>query len=361
MWPCLTSLHAISSTLQSGTMPPPGSNRPTKSLPRRIISDNHSGKSIVLRTIFCILFFLSSFSIIGVYYFVDARNHPPSCQRIALLSCLIFFILICFAGTVLPWEILLYPFKNILRDEEKPTVVQTFSYMNNLQMLPGYSEPDGAQGPSPLMKRTFTVLKKTLRPNAQSAADDSFRVINEKTGPPTSTTPSEGAINPSSTPLPSLSRVASLSSTSKRSQSPSLKRSISQPTPPSRQRSVSNRNQRPQPPQILRITHPMESTTVHQTTSKQSADRDYVTPPLTRRNTGASERPPRLEGKVLKPEEKLSKFDFNFEWDPEDGMLGVMKKLERLSTVGEGEDEASPPYFDVEKPGMSPFDSCGKL
>lgn len=105
----------------------------------------------------------------------------------------------------------------------------------------------------------------------------------------------------------------------------------------------------------------MESATVHHTTSKQSADRDYVSPPLTRRNTAASERPSKLEGKVSKSEEKLSKFDFNFDWDPEDGMLGVLKKLDRLSTVGEGEDEASPPYCDVEKPGMLPFESCKKL
>ena len=113
---------------------------------------------------------------------------------------------------------------------------------------------------------------------------------------------------------------------------------------------------------------------VHQTTSKQSADHDYAIPPITRRNTaGASERPSKLarkvskheekvskheekvskhEDKLSKHDEKLSKLDFDFDWDPEDGMLGVLKKMDRLSTVGEGEDDAYPPYCDVEKSGI---------
>jgi len=91
----------------------------------------------------------------------------------------------------------------------------------------------------------------------------------------------------------------------------------------------------------------LESARVHQQTSKQSADHDYVSPPITRRNTGASETPSKVEEKISELEEKSSKLDFDFDWDPEDGMLGVLKKLDRLSTVGEGEDEVSPPYCDM--------------
>ena len=332
---------------------PSGSNPQTKSLPHRIISTNRSGKSIVLRTIFCILFFLSNFTVIGVYYFVDYHNNPSSRQRIALLSCLSFLTLLCFAGTVLPWEILLYPFKKIWLNDEEQVEVQAFSYLNNLEMLAGYdAESDGVQSPSPLMKRTFTVLKTALRPTAHSAAGDSFRVIHSKTDPPSIlTTPRcQGGINPSSTPpSPLITRVASLGSRaiSRQSPPPPLKRSASMPTTSSRQRSGSNRSQRLPAQQILRITHPMESTTVHQSSSRQSPDHNYVSPSIPRRHTGPSERPSRLEAKMSKRrEEKSPKLDVKFDWDPEDGMLGVLKRLDRLSTVGEGADEASPPHPD---------------
>lgn len=331
---------------------PSGSSPQTKSLPHRIISTNRSGKSIVLRTIFCILFFLSNFTVIGVYYFVDGHNNPPSSQRIALLSCLSFLTLLCFAGTVLPWEILLYPFKNVWLNDEEKVEVQTFSYLNNLETLAGYAEPDGVQSPSPLMKRTFTVLKTALRPAPQSPAGDSFRVIHAKTDPPsTSSTPHrQDGINPSSTPpSPLITRVATLSPRAipRQTPPPPLKRSASMPTTSSRQRSGSSRSQRPPAQQILRITHPMESTTVHQSSSRRSPDHNYVSPPIPRRHTGPSERPSRLEAKMSKRrEEKSPKLDVKFDWDPEDGMLAVLKRLDRLSTVGEGADEASPPHGD---------------
>ncbi|RPB24244.1 hypothetical protein L211DRAFT_837619 [Terfezia boudieri ATCC MYA-4762] len=303
------------------------------------LTANSSGSSIIIRTLFTALFFFTSFTLIGTYnFFSYDPGHRPSPQRIALLAYLFLQTTFFLAGMVLPWKILLFPFRRILEQSEQQDIeLQTLGVdERNLYALEYYQEPD-TEAPPPLMKRTFTVLKTALRPS------DSFRVLGTRKGVETQKATKGKNITGSSdanaqqypttnlgrqrtnlgrTQIPSrnASTVTRNPSTVTRNPSNSSKMSGALRSNPS------SRSLNHTPPAIVRITHPLESLTVTQPHNKL----DFANPPpISRRNTGSSDRSYRTR-EVYELENRKDIWD-------------TLKKLEgiRLSTVGEDHERYS--------------------
>lgn len=347
---------------------------PPKSAFTQFLASNNSGKSIFFRTIFCFIFSLSVFFFIGAYHFADANPAVPSSgHRSALLIYLGIQGAISFAGMVLPWEILLFPFRSSLNDNRRDVERQTFSYEKNLRSL-GIYDPNVERGPSPLMKRTFTVLKTTLKSHSsfrilaprrggevQASLNEAVQTVHQHTVPqdtipqdvipqdtiPQDTIPQDtiprytipqdtipqDTIPQGRTPTPQASvqvpahRNEKLNSTSTRSTYSKPSRHASDASSVSGLfRSSSNRSLR-SPPSVVRITHPMESLTVHQLQNKRSAGWDHVNPPITRRNTSASDRSYRAQDR--------------YDPEPKKEILDTLRKLEGLDTIGEVESRKS--------------------
>ncbi|KAF8429262.1 hypothetical protein EV426DRAFT_584451 [Tirmania nivea] len=327
---------------------------PSPSFLYKLLAANSSGSSIILRSLFTALFFLSTFILIGTYnFFSYVPGHPSSLQRIALLTYLFLQASFFLAGMVLPWKILLYPFRRILAESEQQDVeLQTLRVdERNLYALEYYQEVNTA-APPPLMKRTFTVLKTALRPS------DSFRVLGARKGVEThkkstsgmnitgptdanvqqNLTANSGSQRTSSrrTPKPSRhpstvtrtpSTVTRNPSTATRNPSTVTRNLSNSSTMAGALRSnPSNRSPSRGPQAIIRITHPLESLTVTQPHNKL----DFANPPpISRRNTGASDRSYRTR-EVYELENRKEISD-------------ALRKLEgiRLSTVGEDHERYS--------------------